>query len=57
MMLNLFRKFKEGFLHTQKGLWSGLVGLFSKKLITAEDWEQFEATLYGMVPSSARPTD
>lgn len=47
MMLNLFRKFKEGFLKTQKGLWNGLTGLFSKKLITAEDWEQFEATLYG----------
>ena len=47
MMLQLFRKFKEGFLKTQKGLWSGLAGLFSKKLITAEDWEQFEATLYG----------
>ena len=46
-MLNLFRKFKEGFLKTQKGLWSGLAGLFSKQLITAEDWEQFEAILYG----------
>lgn len=45
-MLQLFHKFKEGFLKTQKTLWSGLTNFFSKKLITAEDWEQFEATLY-----------
>ena len=47
MMLNLFRKFKEGFFKTQKSLWSNLTGLFSRKLITAEDWEQLEARLYG----------
>lgn len=45
-MLHLFRKFKKSLLETPKGLWASLTGLFSKKLITAEDWEQFEATLY-----------
>ncbi len=46
MILNIFKKFKNGFANTQKHLLSGLSNIFFKSLITEEDWERFEANLY-----------
>ena len=46
MIFSLFRKFKDGFVKTQKKLFSGLSGLFSKPLVSEADWNQIEATLY-----------
>ncbi len=46
MILNFFKKFKDGFIKTQKSLFSGISSLFSKPLISEEDWQQFESNLY-----------
>lgn len=46
MIFNIFKRFKDGFVKTQKQLFSGLAGVFSKPLISEEDWQRFEANLY-----------
>lgn len=47
MILNIVKKFKHGFIKTQKHLLSGLSNIFFKSLISEDDWERFEANLYG----------
>lgn len=47
MIFDFLKKFKDGFVKTQKSLFSGLANIFSNPLITEEDWQQFEANLYG----------
>ena len=46
MIFSIFKRFKEGFVRTQKQLFSGLASIFSKTLISEEDWQRFEANLY-----------
>ena len=46
MIFSIFKRFKEGFVKTQKQLFSGLASIFSKTLISEEDWQHFEANLY-----------
>ena len=46
MIFSIFKRFKEGFVKTQKQLFSGLASIFSKPLISEEDWQRFEANLY-----------
>lgn len=46
MIFSIFKRFKEGFVKTQKQLFSGLASIFSKALISEEDWQRFEANLY-----------
>lgn len=47
MIFDFLKKFKKGFEKTKQSLFSGLASVFSKPLISEEDWQQFEANLYG----------
>lgn len=47
MIFDFLKKFKSGFEKTKKSLFSGLANVFAKPLISEEDWQQFEANLYG----------
>lgn len=47
MIFDFLKRFKDGFVKTQKSLFSGLANIFSKPLISEEDWQNFEAGLYG----------
>lgn len=46
MIFSIFKRFKDGFVKTQKQLFAGLASIFSKTLISEEDWQRFEANLY-----------
>ena len=46
MILNFLKKFKEGFAKTQKTLFGNFLSIFSRSLISQEDWEQVETNLY-----------
>lgn len=46
MIFGILKRFKDSFIKTKKQLFSGLSNIFSKPLISEEDWQQFEANLY-----------